>query len=567
MSEHDDDESVEPLHPPDLLRPAQAGPQPTPERLAAIERARSGRGASGSAWLAELVSWRGAWCTYFRASMSLAVRYVIASVRRDRRSFCVGLSTVALVVAFTSLVQSAVDNSPVVFLKLSEDTAGEGDLLLQPDFANAGSRPDSAAVSLGGFLLNLTDVAHRLEGNPAVAGTAARWTLLGRVYNSRARALNTSAIILIIDSERERQAALGRTWERRALGPAETYATVSVLDEIAVQGGAGERVDIEINPAAILSTFGISVPGLDAGGSATTTASSAAELLSLLAGLGVPIGVDDGRGGRAIDVDAQALLRALAQSPFLEGSGINPALIPPLGTVTVNATAVLQAFLNAAAAANGVAPDGTADAASGLLALRQTVTVVEGVDAPSGKWPAFLGNVVVLEAQFVAEWLRGSALQAIDQVLDALAPLESALVPTPDAGAGAGGASPLDGLRTLRAAVASFNYAMMQENAFQVYVTLKNRIDVYVTGANTIDQSVVEFSNSVIESLGHNYPVTVSAPLATALASTRFIKLFLDQVCLDSGGVIGRLSGCTSFVLVGRCLGQSCSFWGCSEPS
>jgi len=38
------------------------------------------------------------------------------------------------------------------------------------------------------------------------------------------------------------------------------------------------------------------------------------------------------------------------------------------------------------------------------------ITVVDGVDQPRGKWPAALGNVVILEAQEIPEWLTSGIL-------------------------------------------------------------------------------------------------------------------------------------------------------------
>lgn len=54
-------------------------------------------------------------------NLVLAVRYVMYSIRRDRRSFYVGVWTVAIVVGFVSVLASAVQNSPAIFLAIAED--------------------------------------------------------------------------------------------------------------------------------------------------------------------------------------------------------------------------------------------------------------------------------------------------------------------------------------------------------------------------------------------------------------------------------------------------------------
>ena len=65
---------------------------------------------------------------------------------------------------------------------------------------------------------------------------------------------------------------------------------------------------------------------------------------------------------------------------------------------------------------------------------------------------------------------------------------------------------------------------------------------MYMQSTTALKASMVEFSNSVGAQLGVQYPYTVTAPLATSLAGTQFIRLFLDQVrgpalfaCVPSG--------------------------------
>ncbi|KAA0154285.1 hypothetical protein FNF29_02505 [Cafeteria roenbergensis] len=508
---------------------------------------------------------------YLWASLQLAVQYVRASVRRDRQGFCVGLFTVALVVAFTSLVQSAVDNSPVVFLKLSEDTAGEGDLVLLPDpqvaalaagtpqanasasasasaSANATATPAGSAAGGGlqqlvpsGVLLNDTDIAARLAAVPAVEGVAPRWTVFGRLLSARSRQINTTAIILVADTAREAAIGLGRTWGRRAPGPAEAYVSQSALDEMGVRGAAGEQVDVEIDLGSLLSTAGLAGSG---DGSAGT--GSAASLLSLLASAGVEVGRPDGQGGRVVDVDATALLQAEAAAPFLAALGIDPAALPSLGTVSLNVTALLQAALDTGAAAgdaSAAAGAPVAAASAGALVLSKRVTVVEGVAAPSGKWPAFLGNVVVLEASHVASWLGQEAAAAAAQVLAVLEPLSGGA-------AGGGTAGAVSALRAFEAAALAFDLDTMRQFSLQEYVVMRGRLGLYLGDPNGAERGVARLADDVAAALGPSYAAQATAPLASALGSTAFIKLFLDQVFGTVVFVLGLLGSLVIFALV-----------------
>ena len=65
----------------------------------------------------------------FGGSMQLALRYVIASQSRQKAGLCVGISMVALVVAFSAVLQATVVQAPLIFLKLAEDSVGSADLV------------------------------------------------------------------------------------------------------------------------------------------------------------------------------------------------------------------------------------------------------------------------------------------------------------------------------------------------------------------------------------------------------------------------------------------------------
>jgi hypothetical protein len=195
------------------------------------------------------------------ASFKLASSYVVASIQRDRRAFCIGVATIAIVVTFAALLQSAVEISPVIFMKLAEDQAGEADVVLTSEVSAANPLPT----------MNYTAVARGLQSNPTVVGASPRWPLLASVANhltpqSTAVRVSTTSYILGIDSDQVRpgrrdawerggrgecgshvsgttrfacaqEAAigLGRMWNRRALGEVECYASSSLLQEIGEQ--------------------------------------------------------------------------------------------------------------------------------------------------------------------------------------------------------------------------------------------------------------------------------------------------------------------------------------------
>ena len=58
------------------------------------------------------------------------LNYLISDIRKKKRSFCIGMTTVTLVVCFLTALKSLIDISPIAFLKVGQDQAGAIDLEL-----------------------------------------------------------------------------------------------------------------------------------------------------------------------------------------------------------------------------------------------------------------------------------------------------------------------------------------------------------------------------------------------------------------------------------------------------
>ncbi|KAN0044893.1 hypothetical protein ACTA71_006419 [Dictyostelium dimigraforme] len=78
----------------------------------------------------------------------VAVKYVHNNSKKNRKSLLLGLFTVFLVVLFISFLQNLIQSSPIVFLKLSEDQAGELDLVLFGDPGNYVSSNQSQSLAV-----------------------------------------------------------------------------------------------------------------------------------------------------------------------------------------------------------------------------------------------------------------------------------------------------------------------------------------------------------------------------------------------------------------------------------
>uniref|UniRef100_A0A6T6YUC0 ABC3 transporter permease C-terminal domain-containing protein n=1 Tax=Bicosoecida sp. CB-2014 TaxID=1486930 RepID=A0A6T6YUC0_9STRA len=422
----------------------------------------------------------------FWGNTQLALQYVGANTRRAPRSLVVGIATVALVVGFAALLQSVVQRSPLIFMRLQEDQTGDADMVLTPE-----TSADSASP-----FLNASEISHILRNNPHVIGAAPRWLLLGSVLRQDEPLVNTSAWILIIDSEKEAEIGIGRNWGRRRLGEQETYVSETVLLDLGVKANNGERVRLYIDPIAFLS--GLGVGGFGAGGGDLDDPLVAQELL-------------EGVGGVDLETSLQLDLDILAAAV---AAALGTPVFTGLGTVPVDLSGAFQALYPAIRDA---------------LVIDEELIVVDGVDDPGGKWAPILGNVLVLEMDYAAQLIR----EALDAALAVLEGLQIGVLPGILGGLTGGAVGPAgltDFLISARLFIDSIDKTMLYDNALMVNVQYTNRAAAYQMDEAGLKKEMVTFSNAVFDDLGPLYPAAPELPLATALQGTIFIRLFLDQI-------------------------------------
>lgn len=456
---------------------------------------------------------KGAWKT--------SAIYVKGAIARNTRGYYVGCFTTGLVVVAAILLMGAVALSPLIFLRLAETSTcapsppaagcvipcttpsvrartrlhvhlarppadvGEQDILLS---SSGTALPPVSA--LPGFL-NYTHINAHVSPLASVAGCSPRWTLPAQLVHPDTGS-NTSVIVMVIDSARESEIGYGRQWGRRPLGLQETYVSASALQDVALRGGYGERGLLQLSVPSLLSGLGMS------GGASSNQTAAAEQLLSLL-GL---------QSNAAVTVDTAALLSAVQGLPFPVDA------LPP---ITVQVLPAVAAALSAP--------------------IRSEVIITDAVDAPAGKWPSLLGNVMVLEAEHVPEMLRRMVTPAIAAALDA------------SLGAGLGAAAAPAVLAPANAALANFSYSTMQQYAMGVVAQHADRASLYL-GVSDPTGRVTRWTDVVMDALGTYAPVTLTTPVGTALAGTRFIQLFLGIIFQTVVFVLALLGGVVIFSLM-----------------
>ncbi|KAI9220627.1 hypothetical protein BC828DRAFT_383053 [Blastocladiella britannica] len=339
---------------------AAASPIPPLSGNANVERTRGWKKKT------TLLGWFGA--------AKLSIEYVRASSSRSPRSFLIGLSTVFLVVTFLTLVQNALVRSSIVFVKLSEDTVGQYDLLLTPstDTTTAGG-----LTSAPGFL-NYTQLNHTLGRVQGIAGCAPRWILPVNLTVPKTNAWDTnapeneilsSAYVLVMDSVLERAIGVGVAWPHRPLGDGEAHITGSLLRTLKRRPAMGDQIQLVMDLLTTLNTLTGSSTSLTLPASTTnnnTVTLTSAQVTQLALVLGIP---------------RQQLIQSGIQLP-------DGRYQFTIGGLQTNAAIM-----------------------SSITSFRQPLTAVSAIDLPVGKYPQALGNVVVMDQAYAETRMRSLLAQ------------------------------------------------------------------------------------------------------------------------------------------------------------
>ncbi|KAJ3299821.1 hypothetical protein HK104_006755 [Borealophlyctis nickersoniae] len=455
--------------------------------------------------------WTQRW-KFVKGNMKLVVEYVVRETRRSKRSFVIGLLTVFMTVAFLSFIQNTLSRASVLFVRLSEDTAGEWDLLLTPS-------PSNTSQSL---FLNYTSINASLADSASAAGAAPRWIAPVTIgFNN----LNVSAYALVMDHQYEQKIGLGRRWPYRDLRKLEVSLSASVMRSHKIMPNAGQRVNITLSLAQFMSAFtsGISNVGDSSAGSGSGSSDSVA---------GPPSPSSSSSSTSSSSSSSPSTADTSTNSGGTNTS--NPLLsILPAGGVTVPA-----AWVNALPAAqkNQVLAAGNRDAngnliitpatmwsqlVSGAIAISQEFSVVDAIESPYGKYPPAIGNVAVLGFEATQTLLRGT----LDQMINTNPILQFALAGAAGSnGTGAGIASGVEsasvGLRSLQ----------LRDYVMSVIVLKTNRIETYLKSQKSRNADMISFSNDVAMRVGIGAPIDYTAVISTALDATVFMQIYLQEV-------------------------------------
>jgi ABC-type antimicrobial peptide transport system permease subunit len=314
--------------------------------------------------------------------------------------------------------------------------------------------------------------------------------MFGRVLNRDDHSKNISAMLLIVDSEREQKVGIGRNWPYRPLGEGECHVRDSLLTALELSPNRGQHVDVQVSFATISKILsgqtqaiseGIVDPDLDPVDNTTTNESLREFITLILEAQGVNM--------------TQPVYVNITQIARRMGIPIPPAiqrLIDAMGGIWVTPVEMLDILI----------PDGTLND----LGIGGEYSVVDSITASYTKYPSALGNVVVLDYKYVTKTLADnfrknenfnlilSALNAKDRFYTQLLGFQ------------------------------------MQHYSLSVVAKYGDRYSAYTKSQNGMDLAMIGLTNSIVDTLGVDYPVTMTLPIALALFGTQFISMFLDQI-------------------------------------
>lgn len=514
----------------------------------------------------------------------LSWRYVRADARRDPRALLVAIATVALTVAFVCVLRNAVAQSPLVFLKLAENQLGEMDLVLLPSEAPAGG-PRLEGRAAAAALINATLVSAVLDAAaPLSAGVAPRWVLPATLHNPDGNALvnasegqdfsSAPVVVLVVDSEAERRAGIGRAWDLPDLGPDECYVSHGALREVGVlpERAAGRGLEAVAGLVGVLDAVqsggatGVDdVGGEGAGGDA--------------AGDGDQDDDDGGTAGTgAGPAEASALVRRLAERYVPEAAAQwEEPLLDANATALLlgsNLTAVLEAALPPGSpllrlaedvARNATLPPVTlgqlVDAAAGpALAgaeARQPCLVRGVVESPEGKWPASLGSVVMYDKSTIRGVARRLADAGVAALLNATRAADALLLSPASAALSAPARAALERLSAesgdaagrVRATAAEAG-ERPGEHALTAVVMNRDRVEAYSSDAAGLGRAMARFTNQVALALGLWHPARFTAPLASVVQRGMVLRYLLDNVFYTISAVVVALGALLIYSLL-----------------
>lgn len=322
------------------------------------------------------------------------------------------------------------------------------------------------------YFVNVTDVSYKLRNNSQTVGISPRWLFFSKVSKSDYHNRNNSAITVIIDSKKEAEYGLGRSWNLPSLSNDSCYVSDPLLRYLNVNPRNNESVTLSLDPISIGYTL-------------------------------------SGYSGPEIDFFYNTLIQF--REMILKEIFKNNTAIP-------NFLKSIDKFIDEET------KQSTFYTIKSMLTFRKKFTVSDIVPSSSGKVPTSLGNVVFIEKDYVNR-LANDFLKSILDInkeklkewfpdIDFDNPIVDII---------------LDFIRSYlprNISIELENYALMGVAAY------KDRLKAYSKDSIGMKKDIIYWTNSMMEDIGLDYPVVFKTPLIDTLSVSYYLRLILEQLLL-----------------------------------
>lgn len=172
-----------------------------------------------------------------------------------------------------------------------------------------------------------------------------------------------------------------------------------------------------------------------------------------------------------------------------------------------------------------------------LLRPSYNVSIWDGVEAPDGKWPGSLGNVIYLEMQGIPRLLSQMLPQNTDFLTQVITIVNQTGAGTVNVTGGPSLStlvSSVDALNVIVSSLKTLTPENMPHYALFAFVMIRNRYPIYLQDSDASQASFTAITNELGNRLGFNFSVTPTTPVQGALAGIRFIKVLFMLVIMLS---------------------------------
>ena len=202
----------------------------------------------------------------FQSSIIVIINYLKSDLIKKQRSFKIGLVSVFLVIFFLTLLLNAIQLSPCIFIKISEEQKSEIDLILTPILTKENadtkrptfdrfihnktlrSEPLTSKYKLINNFLNFYEVKNRLKRLPFIEGITPRWVFQGKTLKINKKGISSDFLtnVFVINSARETDIGLGRSLNLIPLNKNECYISTTLANAFHLNIGDNLELNIRL---------------------------------------------------------------------------------------------------------------------------------------------------------------------------------------------------------------------------------------------------------------------------------------------------------------------------------